>query len=137
MPYDQILTDEWSEVALNAEIPNSLFAWQPPKGWAEWRFPRTGEEMLKPELRLPISSSPRPAASPSNCPIIVAGRCGSASGRPLPGPISSNPYRGRRADLRRVQEIYSKYKNAGLVVLGYNATDETKRALANDAPEME
>ena len=51
--YDQIDTEEWSEVTLNADMPNSLFAWQPPKGWTEWRFPETSENDVEAGRRGP------------------------------------------------------------------------------------
>ena len=39
-PYDQVQTEQWSDVTLNAATPDTLFAWEPPKGWTEWKFPR-------------------------------------------------------------------------------------------------
>jgi beta-lactamase regulating signal transducer with metallopeptidase domain/peroxiredoxin/outer membrane lipoprotein-sorting protein len=125
--HDQVHTERWSEVTLNAKLPSSLFAWQPPKGWREWRFPEIREGMLKPGATAPDF------------------KLASADGKP----IQLSDYRGRpvwlcfwaaslwtpdgkiggRRDLRRIQKIYAQYKDAGLVVLGYNATDNVKRAL--------
>jgi outer membrane lipoprotein-sorting protein len=46
--YDLVIEEQWSELAVNAEIPNTMFAWKPPEGWKEWKFPDSKEQMLKP-----------------------------------------------------------------------------------------
>jgi beta-lactamase regulating signal transducer with metallopeptidase domain/peroxiredoxin/outer membrane lipoprotein-sorting protein len=128
-PYDQIHTEEWSEVTLNADLPNTLFAWQPPKGWTEWRFPKTIEQMLKPGTTAPDFK----LASTDGKPIQLSDFRGqpvwlcfwAAASQPRLAPDGKLT---GRCDLRRIQKIYSQYKDAGLVVLGYNATDDAKQA---------
>ncbi|MHC4713931.1 MAG: DUF2092 domain-containing protein, partial [Planctomycetota bacterium] len=40
-------SEEWSNLTLNTEIPDDKFAWTPPEGWAEHRFPAIEEGLLK------------------------------------------------------------------------------------------
>ena len=51
--YDIIIREEWSQVTLNADIPDKLFAWKPPEGWVEWRMPTPEERLLKPGTKAP------------------------------------------------------------------------------------
>jgi len=37
----------WSDVQINAEIPNEKFVWAPPAGWQQWTPPDLEEELLK------------------------------------------------------------------------------------------
>jgi outer membrane lipoprotein-sorting protein len=46
--YDIVMEEEWSEVTINGEIPEKLFAWKPPKGWTEWKRPPLEAGLLKP-----------------------------------------------------------------------------------------
>jgi outer membrane lipoprotein-sorting protein len=51
--FDLVINEQWSAVTLNAEIPNSMFAWKPPKDWKEWRMPKPEERLLKPGAAAP------------------------------------------------------------------------------------
>jgi outer membrane lipoprotein-sorting protein len=51
--YDIIMNEEWSEVTINAEMPNSMFAWKPPEGWTEWRMPPIEAGLMKPGTEAP------------------------------------------------------------------------------------
>ena len=37
MSYDIVMNEEWSSVTINADIPNTMFAWKPPEGWTQWK----------------------------------------------------------------------------------------------------
>ena len=37
--YDLVMNEEWSSVTINADIPDTMFAWKPPEGWTEWKMP--------------------------------------------------------------------------------------------------
>jgi outer membrane lipoprotein-sorting protein len=50
---EAIWEQSWSEVAVNAEIPNDRFAWSPPKDWKEWKEPAIEESLLKPGTMAP------------------------------------------------------------------------------------
>lgn len=43
----------WSDVKINAEIPNEKFVWTPPAGWTQWTPPDLDEELLKPGTEAP------------------------------------------------------------------------------------
>jgi hypothetical protein len=51
--YDLIITEQWSEVTLNADMPETLFAWKPPEGWAQWKEPPIEIGLLKPGVKAP------------------------------------------------------------------------------------
>ncbi len=51
--YDLVMKEEWSSVTINGDIPNTMFAWKPPKGWTEWREPPIEAGLLKPGARAP------------------------------------------------------------------------------------
>ncbi len=45
--------ESWSEVTVNAEIPNARFVWSPPADWKQWRMPDIEEGLLKPSTVAP------------------------------------------------------------------------------------
>jgi hypothetical protein len=47
------MNEEWSSVTLNADLPETLFAWKPPEGWTQWRWPDPEERLLKPGTKAP------------------------------------------------------------------------------------
>lgn len=51
--YDIISEESWSEVTLNAEIPNDRFVWSAPKDWKEYRMPDIEEGLLPPGTPAP------------------------------------------------------------------------------------
>ena len=51
--YDLIITEEWSEVTLNVDMPDTLFAWKPPEGWTQWVEPPIEIGLLKPGTKAP------------------------------------------------------------------------------------
>jgi outer membrane lipoprotein-sorting protein len=51
--YDIVMNEEWSSVTLNANIPETMFAWKPPADWKECRLPKPEERLLKPGAKAP------------------------------------------------------------------------------------
>lgn len=51
--YDIVIREEWSSLTLNADIPETMFAWKPPEGWTEWRMPSIETGLLKPGTEAP------------------------------------------------------------------------------------
>ena len=51
--YDIVVNEEWSSVTLNADIADTMFAWKPPKGWTEWKWPSIETGLLKPGTKSP------------------------------------------------------------------------------------
>jgi outer membrane lipoprotein-sorting protein len=51
--FDLVVREEWSSVTLDAEMPDTLFAWKPPEGWTEWKEPEPEQRLLKPGAKAP------------------------------------------------------------------------------------
>jgi outer membrane lipoprotein-sorting protein len=51
--FDLVITEDWSNVTLDAEIPDAMFAWKPPAGWTQWKPPDSKIDMLKPGTQGP------------------------------------------------------------------------------------
>jgi outer membrane lipoprotein-sorting protein len=51
--YDLVVTEDWSSVTVNADIPDTLFAWKPPEGWSQWEMPPIEIGLLKPGTKAP------------------------------------------------------------------------------------
>ncbi len=51
--YDIVTEEEWSEVRINAPIPDKVFRWSPPEGWKQWRMPKPGDNLLAHGSRAP------------------------------------------------------------------------------------
>jgi outer membrane lipoprotein-sorting protein len=54
-----VKTEMWSDVKVDAEQPDDLFAWKPPEGWVQWRMPKVEEGLLPrgslaPDFDLPL-----------------------------------------------------------------------------------
>lgn len=45
--YDIITYEQWSKVTINGDVPDEKFAWKPPEGWEEFRFPAIEEGLLE------------------------------------------------------------------------------------------
>ncbi|MEN6575030.1 MAG: hypothetical protein ABFD90_01710 [Phycisphaerales bacterium] len=45
--------EEWSQVTLDAEIPQDKFVWSPPEGWRVWVDPDPADKLLKPGTEAP------------------------------------------------------------------------------------
>jgi outer membrane lipoprotein-sorting protein len=43
---DGIGIEDWSQVTINAEIPDEKFAWSPPVGWRQWFQPDIEDDLL-------------------------------------------------------------------------------------------
>jgi outer membrane lipoprotein-sorting protein len=48
-----VMYEYWSDVQINAEIPNEKFVWAPPAGWQQWTPPDPEEKLLKPGTEAP------------------------------------------------------------------------------------
>lgn len=51
--HDITMQEDWSSVTLDAEIPDTMFAWKPPDGWTRWKMPDPEERLLKPGTEAP------------------------------------------------------------------------------------
>jgi len=51
--YEIIQHEEWSNIAINGEIPREKFVWKPPEEWQQWRLAKPEERLLKPGQAAP------------------------------------------------------------------------------------
>jgi len=51
--YDLVMNEEWSSVTVNGDMANTMFVWEPPKGWTQWRMPPIEAGLLKPGAKAP------------------------------------------------------------------------------------
>ncbi len=111
----------WSYIAIDMEIPDEKFTWQPPEHWQEYGFPQKRDGLLNPGTEAPD--------------FACKGVDGST--------IKLSDYRGKiiiinfwrvgcppcRKGIPYLEELYRKYKDKGLVVIGFNCDDDLKITL--------
>lgn len=117
-----VTVEEWSNVAVNAEIPPKVLAWSPPQGWQQWGPPRRAEALLQSGQEAPdfeLRSARR-------------------------GKVKLSDYRGQvvwlylwdsgspqcREEIAGLQQLHQDYKDKGLAILGFNCTDQRRIARA-------
>ena len=102
--------ESWSEVVIDADIPNDRFAWSAPQDWKEWKAPDLEEGLLKPgamapDFELATLDGGRLKLSSFRGQIVWLNkwRCGRTACREETG---------------NIQKLYEKYHDQGLVVGG-------------------
>ena len=119
--YDIITYEQWSNVTINGEILDEKFAWKPPEGWEEFRFPAIEEGLLKAGTEAPDFE----LASADGSQI----RLSDFRGKVVWFYIWRAGVPACREEMRHLQEQYLSYREKGLVVLGINYSDQKKVAL--------
>jgi outer membrane lipoprotein-sorting protein len=51
--FDLVITEDWSSVIVNGEIPDKMFVWRPPKDWTQYKEPPLEIGLLKPGTKAP------------------------------------------------------------------------------------
>lgn len=119
---DIIMHELWSQVTINAEISMDKFAWVPPESWQQWSLPEPDEDLIKPGQKAPDF------------------KLLSYDGKSI---IKLSDYRGKvvwfyiwkagcpvcREEMRHLQELHYKYKDKGVVILGFNCVDDKQIAM--------
>ncbi|MEO7717222.1 MAG: DUF2092 domain-containing protein [Capsulimonas sp.] len=45
--------ERWTNVMVDADLPDSLFQWEPPAGWRQWYYPEPGAQLIRAETMAP------------------------------------------------------------------------------------
>lgn len=114
--YDIITEENWRDLAVNIDMPDSLFVWTPPEGWTELVD-------LSMASRLLAVGTPAPDFSfqtMDGALFMLSEHKGKF--------VLVNFWRvgcpSCREELPILAELYNKYKDDGFVVLGFNAADK-------------
>ena len=116
----KVLVEELSEIKLNSKTKEQKFSWSPPDGWSQWNKPEPNDFLLKPGTKAPDFE------------LL------SADG----GTIKLSDYQGKvvwlyiwqcgnlscREMIPNLQSLYEEYREKGMVILGFNYTDDKKIA---------
>jgi peroxiredoxin/outer membrane lipoprotein-sorting protein len=114
--YDVVTHEKWSDVTVNADIPDSRFSWKPPADWHEWRLPSDDDSLIKPGSKAPefdLASVDGKRARLSDYKGKKVWLCFWRVGCP---PC--------REEMPFLQDVYAKHKDEGFVVLGVNVSDD-------------
>ena len=118
---DYIGVERWFDVTINAKIPDEKFAWSPPEGWQQWEMPRPEDKLLKAGAKAPDFNLPAVDGGK----IRLSDYCGKIvwlyiwqAGEPA-----------CREEMGHLQELYKKYKDKDIVILGFNCADDKQIAL--------
>jgi peroxiredoxin/outer membrane lipoprotein-sorting protein len=113
---DIVVREHWRVVVVNGAIPKGTFSWQPPAGWAEYRLRELEDGLLKPggeapdfDLALVDGTRFRLSANRGKVVWLSFWR------------LSCIPC---RKELRELQKLYDRHVGEGLVVLGFDCSDE-------------
>jgi peroxiredoxin len=116
----RIAVEEWSNVAVNGEIPPKILSWSPPKGYQQWNPPRLEDSLLRAGHEAPDFA------------LRSAGR----------GKLRLSEHRGWvvwlyvwdtgspqcRDEIPGFQQLYQEYRDKGPVFLGFNCSDDRRLA---------
>jgi peroxiredoxin len=110
--------ENWTNVAVNLDIPDTIFKWKPPEGWTEYVEPILASGLL------PVGT-PAPDFSfktLDNKEFKLSDQKGKV--------VLINFWRVGcppcRDELPWLEEIYQTYKDNGLVIVGFNSVDDEK-----------
>lgn len=112
----RITKELWSNVFMNMDIPDALFSWQPPEGWEEYQDPELETNLLKPgtiapdfEFKTLSGDLLRLSDLRGSVVLINFWRVGCPP---------------CRWEMPHLERLYKKYKDQGLIILGFDSSDD-------------
>lgn len=116
-----IKEEVWTDLSLNQKMDEDKFSWKPPEDWKEWNLPELQQGLLQPgteapdfDLSLADGKKAKLSAHRGKVVWLMFWRAGCQA---------------CREEMPDLSELYRKYKDKGLLVLGFNFADEKKIAL--------
>ncbi len=114
----RVSVEEWSNIAVNSELPPDTFAWSPPAEYRTWDIPKPEDTLVKagqeaPDFELCAFDDGKIGLSDYRGKVVwlYLWQCGSPLCREL---------------MRQLQGLYEQHEDSGLVVLGFNYTDDPR-----------
>jgi peroxiredoxin/outer membrane lipoprotein-sorting protein len=113
---DIVVREHWRGVVVNGAIAKEIFSWKPPAGWAEYRLRELEDGLLKPgggapDFDLVAIDGTRFRLSENRGKVVWLSFWR----------LSCIPC---RKELRELQKLYDKHAKDGLVVLGFDCSDD-------------
>ena len=116
----KVHVEELSDITLNARVQKERFTWSPPDGWQQWNKSGLDDILLKPGMKAPDFELPSISGSK----------------------IKLSDYQGKvvwlyiwqcgnltcRENIPILQKFHEEHKDKGLVILGFNYTDDKRIA---------
>lgn len=113
--------EDWTKVEVDLALPDSMFYWEPPDDWTEFRMPALEDGLL-----------PEGEPAPDFHFNLVSGE-GFTLEAQRGSPVLINFWRigcpPCRLEVPYLQSLHEKYKGKGLYILGYNCSDDKELAL--------
>ncbi len=114
--YDLVVYELWSDVVTDIEISDEKFTWQAPDHWTEWQPPHMEEGLLKagtdaPEFEFQTIDGSMLKLSDLRGKIVLINFWR----------VGCPPC---REEIPHLEKLYNEYKDKGLVVIGFNSSDD-------------
>lgn len=119
---NEVTVEEWSDVAVNGEIPQKALAWSPPEGWRQWTPPAPEVSLLREGHKAPdftLQSAQRGKV-----------RLADYHGKVLWLYFWDTASAQCREEIPALQKLHEEYKDKGLAIIGFNCTDNRRIARA-------
>ena len=120
---DKTTTEEaWSNIVTDGPLSAEKFTWTPPTGWQLWEEPKPEDMLLKPgtpapDFELSLADGIKGKRSDYRDKIVWLHTWKSQAGS-----------MARGAQIRDLQRLYEKYRDKGLVILGFNCWEDDNAA---------
>ncbi len=116
-----LIKELWSNIFVNVEIPDALFSWQPPAGWTEYKEQDIEERLLEsgtvaPDFEFKTIDGNTIKLSDFHGKVVLINFWR----------VGCPPC---RCEIPHLERLYRKYKEQGLIVIGFNSYDDHDIAL--------